>query len=67
MSLIYNMFTIFRSQISHFTEEMAALRESVKKMQSNCRLTDNTDLRTLKKTTDDLGKLLAKIRDTTKV
>ena len=47
---------------------MATLRESVKNMQSNCCLTDdNKDLHTFRKTTDNIGRSLAQIRDATKV
>ena len=47
---------------------MAALRDCVRKMQENCGLTDdNNDLDQLKQTTNQLGRSLAELKDTTKV
>ena len=58
----------FFKQISLFNKEMDTLRDSVRKMESKCRLTDdNKDLRTLRKTTDDINRSLEEIKDTTKV
>ena len=67
--LIDIIFTIlFLEQISQFNEEMATLRKSVKQMQSNCCLTDdNKDLNSLRKSTDEISRSLAAIRDVTKV
>ncbi|XP_044180329.1 nuclear pore complex protein Nup214-like isoform X4 [Acropora millepora] len=53
--------------INHFSDEMAALRDCVRKMQENCGLTDdNNDLDQLKQTTNQLGRSLAELKDTTK-
>lgn len=47
---------------------MAALRDCVRKMQENCGLTDdNNDLDQLKQNTDQIGRSLAELKDTTKV
>ena len=47
---------------------MAALRDCVRKMQENCGLTDdNNDLDQLKQTTNQLGRSLGELKDTTKV
>lgn len=66
---IHIIFTIlFLEQISQFNEEMATLCKSVKQMQSTCCLTDdNKDLNSLRKSTDEISRSLAAIKDATKV
>ena len=47
---------------------MATLCDCVKKMQMNCGLTDDkNDLHQLKKTTDQIGRSIAGLKDITKV
>ncbi|KAK2567238.1 Nuclear pore complex protein Nup214 [Acropora cervicornis] len=58
---------IRKAPINHFSDEMAALHDCVRKMQENCGLTDdNNDLDQLKQTTNQLGRSLAELKDTTK-